>query len=433
MAVAVEMPKLGNTVEECVLTAWRKRKGDVVASGEVIADIETDKTAFELTATSGGTILETFFDAGALVPVFTAVCVIGAPGERIEEFRPAISPTEGHSPPATAVRTEAGGRAAVSTAAPPIGAGRLSPRARRFSREHEFRSLAVTGTGPGGRVLEGDLRDLLPRSTAAPALEPGGPVAPPAAATMVTPDGHPARAGERPGTPLTRVRQTIADRLRAGLSSTAQYTLQGSANAQHLLALRRQLKASPDTAEISIGDLVLFCAIRALLEVPDLNAELVDGVVYRHARVHMAFACDTSRGLVVPVVRDSQNLSLRGLSRRITELTGQAVAGGIAADDLSGGTFTVSNLGGLGIEAFTPILNPPQVAILGVDAIQVRPVRNRMATSSSSNSIGLSLTVDHQVIDGAPGARFLGVLKSKIEAVRSAMQDLIVIGVRTRR
>jgi pyruvate dehydrogenase E2 component (dihydrolipoamide acetyltransferase) len=162
---------------------------------------------------------------------------------------------------------------------------------------------------------------------------------------------------------------------------------------------------------------VVFCTIQALLEVPDLNAELVGDTLCRHAAVHMAFACDTARGLVVPVVRDSQKLSLGELSRRIKELASQAVAGAIAPDDLSGGTFTVSNLGSFGIESFTPVINPPQIAILGVDSIQVKPIRKADGNIEFIDAIGLSLTVDHQVVDGVPGAKFLSTVKDKIQRV----------------
>ena len=150
----------------------------------------------------------------------------------------------------------------------------------------------------------------------------------------------------------------------------------------------------------------------------DLNAEFVDGRIYKHAEVHVGFACDTPRGLMVPVVRDAHTLTAGELSTRMKELTAQAVAGTIAVDDLTGGTFTVSNLGGLGIESFTPLLNPPQVAILGVDAIGLKAVR-REGRIEFIDSIGLSITLDHQVIDGAPGARFLKVVKEKIENVES--------------
>jgi pyruvate dehydrogenase E2 component (dihydrolipoamide acetyltransferase) len=218
---------------------------------------------------------------------------------------------------------------------------------------------------------------------------------------------------------MSSVRQKIAKRLRESLTSTAQYTLHSSANAGQLLAVRKKMKGSASTADININDLVVFCTVRALLEVPDLNVQFFDGVVHRSAEVHLAFACDTDRGLVVPVVRDCQDLSLVGLARRMKELATQAVQGSIAVDDLSGGTFTVSNLGSLGVESFTPVLNPPQVAILGVNAILLKPTRKPDGNIEFVDSIGLSLTLDHQVIDGAPGAKFLKVIRDKIEHAES--------------
>jgi pyruvate dehydrogenase E2 component (dihydrolipoamide acetyltransferase) len=202
--------------------------------------------------------------------------------------------------------------------------------------------------------------------------------------------------------------------MRESLAATAQYTLHSSADARGLLALRKRAKAA--AADITIGDLAAFCAVQALVEFPALNSEWIDGRIHSHAEVHLAFACDTPRGLMAPVVRHADKLTVFELARKMHELAAQAIGGTISVDDLSGATFTVSNLGGLGIELFTPLLNPPQVAILGVDAIQVKPVRGEDGIEFI-DSIGFSLTCDHQAIDGAPGARFLQVLKAKIESV----------------
>lgn len=222
-------------------------------------------------------------------------------------------------------------------------------------------------------------------------------------------------------------RAIIARRLRESLASTAQYTLHASASAAGLLSLRAQIKKASATGrvpDITVNALVTFCTVRALLETPDLNAELIDGTIVRHQAVHMGFACDTPRGLLVPVVRDAHALSIGELARRMNDLAAQAVDGSISPDQLSGATFTISNLGGLGVEAFTPVINVPQVAILGVGAIQVKPVRTD-GRLEFVDAIGLSLTCDHQVIDGAPGARFLRTLKEKIEYVE---YDLILRG-----
>jgi pyruvate dehydrogenase E2 component (dihydrolipoamide acetyltransferase) len=197
------------------------------------------------------------------------------------------------------------------------------------------------------------------------------------------------------------------------LVSTAQYTMHASARATGLLALRASMPR-----EINVNHLVTFCTIETLLEVPALNAEFRDGRIVTHSEVHLGFACDTPRGLLVPVVRNADALCVDELAARMRELAALAVAGTIAADDLTGATFTISNLGNLGIEAFTPLLNPPQVAILGVGAIQLKPVR-RHGSIEFADAIGLSLTCDHQVIDGAPGAGFLQALKHNIENVES--------------
>lgn len=375
MATPVEAPKLGNTVEELLISRWVKRKGEKVAAGDVVAEIETDKATFEVTSPVDGVLLESFFDEGALVPVFTNIFVVGDPGETVESFRPGSAP---HEQPAAAPPSEpASHETARVSERTSVGSGRLSPRARRFAREHNFRPSNVAGSGPSGRILEADLKKLF---------------------------GSGAR--------ISKVRERIARRMRESLATTAQYTLNTTADARGLLAIRARTKA------VNINHLVTFCAVEALLDVPSVNVEFIDGAIHEHSAVHIGFACDTPRGLLVPVVRNAQEMCVDELAARMQELAAKAVEGTIAPDDLSGATFTVSNLGALGIETFTPLLNPPQVAILGVGAIQVKPVRHG-GQVDFIDAIGLSLTCDHQIVDGAPGARFLQVVKSKIEDVES--------------
>ena len=428
MATPVEMPQLGTSVEECVLTRWLKREGDVIAAGDPIAEIETDKTTFEVSAPVAGTLLARFFDEGALVPVFTNLFVIGAPGESTESFRPAaggatraaaatsggpVAPTSANSP---SVVREATTRRAIA----------FSPRASRFAAAHNFYPASIAGSGPGGRVLEHDLRRAF-EAGASPQSRPEPVAAPP------LPDHG----------PVTGLRATIARRMRESLASTAQYTLNGSADATGLVSLRARVKTrmADGLRDITIGDLVAFCTVQALLDAPGLNAEYIDGRIVQHAHVHLAFAVDTPRGLLAPVVRNAQDLSVVELSAQLKALAESAVTGAIQPDDLSGATFTVSNLGSLGIESFTPLINPPQVAILGVGTIQPRVVRRTgprdvvriretsarraMALAGSVefvDSLGLSLTCDHQVVDGVPGARFLQVVRRKIESVESLVE-----------
>jgi pyruvate dehydrogenase E2 component (dihydrolipoamide acetyltransferase) len=390
MATPVELPQLGNTVEECLITRWVKRAGDQVAAGDIVAEIETDKTTFEIAAPVAGTVLATFFDEGALVKVLTNLFVIGDPGEAVDAFAPG-----------TAHGSDIAARAASPTAAPqsdvdmPQAAGAgpgtapFSPRARRLAAQHGLDTAAIVGTGPGGRVIERDVRQAY--ASAAP--------------TSRTP-------------PASNLRATIARRMRESLSSTAQYTLHASAPATGLLTLRARLKGTPALAHVTINDLIAFCTIQALLDVPALNAEYIDGRIVERADVHLGFAVDTPRGLLAPVVRKAHTLTLSELATTAKELASRAVSGTIAPDDLAGGTFTVSNLGALGIEWFTPLINLPQVAILGVGAIQPKPARVA-GRVELVDAVGLSLTCDHQVIDGAPGARFLQRLAEKIASVEA--------------
>jgi len=269
----------------------------------------------------------------------------------------------------------------------------MSPRARRFAEVHNFHPAAVVGSGPGGRILEEDLRKLYETRPAQAAKPAGG----------------------------SRVRATIARRMRESLASTAQYTLNASADAEGLLVMRARIKASKGAADININHLVAYCTILALREIPSLNAEFIDGQMVEHTEIHLGFACDTPKGLLVPVIRNAHAMTLAALAARMQELAARATAGTIAADDLSGATFTISNLGNLGIESFTPLINPPQVAILGVNAIQLKPVRKN-GRVEFIDAIGFSLTCDHQAIDGAPGARFLQILKAKIESVEAECQ-----------
>jgi pyruvate dehydrogenase E2 component (dihydrolipoamide acetyltransferase) len=420
MATPIEMPKLGNAVEECVLARWYKRPGETVASGDILADIETDKANFELTAPVDGTLLTVFFGDGDVVPVFTTVAVVGDPGEPVDQYRPqAASPVQ--EPQADAPPAPAAASLSEPESAPAASGAAMSPRARRFAQEHDFFPGAVAGSGPGGRVLEDDLKKLyysahrpVPSAEASTADRDGlrG------ARTATGESAAPVDPAARPVSP-SRLRVTIARRMRQSLASTAQYTLNASADATGLLSLRARVKAAgsaEDAAALNINAMVLFCAVKALAAVPEVNVEFIDGTIYQHSRIHLGFACDTPRGLLVPVIRDSQLLTLPQLAAKAKTLTAEAVEGSIAPDDLAGGTFTVSNLGTYGIESFSPILNAPQVAILGVNAIQLKPVR-RDGVVEFVDQIGISLTSDHQVIDGAPAARFLKTVREQIEHI----------------
>ena len=296
----------------------------------------------------------------------------------------------------------------------------MSPRARRFAAGHGFLPAPIVGSGPGGRVLEADLQRLYDQSARPTPL-----------ARRLLAEGYELRS-DAPGVvraadlgpptkKLSRAREITARRMRQSLDSTAQYTMSTSADATGLLALRSRVKAraaAPGLPDININEMVMFCAVRALALRPEVNVELVDGGIRAHGEINIGFACDTPKGLLVPVVRQAGRLSLPELARQVKELTQKALGGTLSPDDMAGGTFTVSNLGMYGVETFTPILNPPQVAILGVDSITLKPVRRDGAVVFVDH-LGLSITCDHQVIDGAPGARFLATVREQVEQIET--------------
>lgn len=448
MATPIVMPKAGNSVEECLLTGWRVKAGDVVKAGDIVADIETDKAAFEIESPAAGTVLALFWPAGELVPVMQNLCVIGDAGEDVSSFRPAGAEAEAAPAPAAAL---APAEAAPSTAAPaapaaePAANAPLSPRARRFVAEHPFVVPAIQGSGPGGRILEKDVMEAYhqaPRLTPAAAKLAAEGVAAPVAGTGVggmvraADMGKPAVAAApaaEPSAPapqavavpaaavteikISNIRKIIAKRLHESLAGLAQYTLNAEADVSGLLALRKRIKAQGEAlglANVNIGDMVMFAVVRALAKHPEVNAEFDGTVIRQYASVNLGFACDTPRGLMVPVVHGAQTKTLAQLAGRSKELAKQAAAGSISPDLLQGGTFTVSNLGAFGITTFTPVINAPQVAILGVGTTVLRPVRVGEAVEYH-DMMQLSLTLDHRVVDGAPGARFLQTLTALLE------------------
>jgi pyruvate dehydrogenase E2 component (dihydrolipoamide acetyltransferase) len=293
------------------------------------------------------------------------------------------------------------------------GARPVSPRARKLAAAHGIDAAALAGSGPRGRVI---VRDVQAR------LDAGG--------LQTTENRNKTSRQEAPithgtkGSPANTVklagaRRVIAERMLASLQSTAQLTLHASADARMLQDRRARLKATPagyGLQGISINDLVLYAASRVLARRPDVNALLVGDEIEQHAAVQLGFAVDTPRGLLVPVIRDAHTLTLRALSQQAKALAEAAVAGKITPDALQGGTFTVSNLGAFGVEAFTPVLNAPQVAILGVGNIALKPVQVDDAVQFVPR-IGLSLTIDHRALDGAPAARFLAELADTIANV----------------
>ncbi|NMA40689.1 MAG: 2-oxo acid dehydrogenase subunit E2 [Lentisphaerae bacterium] len=450
MANAVVMPKAGNTVEECLLSKWRVKVGDVVKTGDIICDIETDKSAIEVESTGDGTVLALFWQEGDLVPVLQNIMALGNPGEDVSALAPsgAADAAPAAAPAATPTAAAAApAPAATSTAASGVDNAPMSPRARKFVAEHPFVVPAIVGSGAGGRIMEKDVatayQSAARLSPVAAAMQAAG-VAAPAAGTGVggmilgadMGKAAPAAAAAAPAAapaavpasdsvvdvitekPFPHIRKIIAKRLHESLNSMAQYTLNAEADVTGLLALRQRIKAGAESLElanINIGDMVMFAVIKALQKHPEFNAEFSDNVLRMHSSINMGFACDTPRGLMVPVLHNAQTLSLPEMAKTVKSMAKQANDGNINPDLLAGATFTVTNLGALGITTFTPVISAPQVAILGVCKTLLRPVRNKQGDIEYRDFMQFSLTMNHMVLDGAPGARFLQTIKNIVE------------------
>lgn len=440
MATIVVMPQLGNSVESCIIVEWMIAEGDTVAVDQTLASIETDKSTMEVPSTAEGTVLKLLWEEGDEVPVKDPLIIVGEPGEDISGLVPG-----GDAAPAEAAAAPAEQAAAPEAAAPAFATeratGAVSPRARALAASNGVDASAIAeGSGPHGRVIE---RDVAAAIAAGPVLTSaaraagvsaaegtgiGGRVsvadagrAPEAAPAAVA---APVAAADFPGAstsaPLKGVRKVVAKRMMESLTSTAQLTLNTTANAAGILAMRKKVKNADGSLglnKITLNDLVCFAVSRTLLKYPAFNAHLEDGVLTEFEQVHLGFACDTPRGLLVPVIRSAQALGLKAFSDEAKRLAGGAIDGSLSPEFLSGGTFTVSNIGSFGIETFTPVINLPQTAILGVGAITPRPTVAADGSIGVEQRLNLSLTIDHQVIDGADGARFLRDLVAAIENI----------------
>ena len=441
MATIVVMPQLGNSVESCIIVEWMIAEGDTVSVDQTLASIETDKSTMEVPSTAEGTVLKLLWEEGDEVPVKDPLIIVGEPGEDISGLVPGgdAAPAEADAP---AEQAAAAPEAAAPAFATERATGAVSPRARALAASNGVDASAIAeGSGPHGRVIERDVAAAIAagpvltsaaRAAGVSAAEGTGiggrvsvadagraPEAAPAAAVAA-----PAAAADFPGAstsaPLKGVRKVVAKRMMESLTSTAQLTLNTTANAAGILAMRKKVKNADEALglnKITLNDLVCFAVSRTLLKYPVFNAHLEDGVLTEFEQVHLGFACDTPRGLLVPVIRSAQALGLKAFSDEAKRLAGGAIEGSLSPEFLSGGTFTVSNIGSFGIETFTPVINLPQTAILGVGAITPRPTVAADGSIGVEQRLNLSLTIDHQVIDGADGARFLRDLVAAIDNI----------------
>jgi pyruvate dehydrogenase E2 component (dihydrolipoamide acetyltransferase) len=447
MATEVILPKLGQTMEEGTIVEWLKEEGDEVRRGEILFTVESDKATLEAESPSRGYLRKVLVPAGETVAVLTPVAIVSRTlDEDISSFTPAG--TSG-----AAARSAEPTAPSGAVAGPCVQEGRIfaSPRARMRARENDLELNLIAGSGPNGRIVERDVLAYLerrPRATplarkvaaelgvdlatvdgtgiggrivredvdaAAVASEPAAPPATPQPISPVAPklapmDGIVSR-------PLTGLRGIIAERMAFSAHTAARVTLVTEVDATAFVEARTRLKAEVSEEwgfAPGYNDLLALIVARALREHAQVNVRLNRDQVETLPHVNLGMAVDTPRGLLVPVIRDADTLGLRAFGERFRQMVARAREGRSLPDDLSGGTFTITNLGMYGVDAFTPIMNPPEAAILGVGRIQSKPVV-REGQIEARDVVTLSLAFDHRLIDGAPAARFLQHIAQMVE------------------
>jgi pyruvate dehydrogenase E2 component (dihydrolipoamide acetyltransferase) len=406
MATPVVMPKQGQSVETCIITRWFKAPGDRVAKGDVLFSYETDKAAFDMEAPAEGILLDTFFDEGDEVPVLINVAVIGKPGEDIKSFYPAGETAE---PPhdETDQQSQKVKEEELTFPFPKDNRIRISPRAKRLAEEKGIDYKSIKGSGPNQRIIVSDIEDVL-------------------AGKGVSQLEEARDEAEYKDQPLSNVRKMISNAMHTSLQNAAQLTHHMSADVRPLLNTRRKIKeeltSDPRKPDITLNDMICRCVVRALIKHRELNSHFLDDNIRIFNRIHLGFAVDTPRGLMVPVIKNADEMSLPQLSAELKSAADACRKGSINPELIqsTAASFTVSNLGNYGVEMFTPVINLPQVAILGVCTITNRPVDLGNNTFGFVPHIGLSLTYDHRAVDGGPATLFLKEIKQEIENFKLA-------------
>ena len=440
MATKVILPKLGQTMEEGIIVEWLKKEGDLVNRGDVLFQVESDKAVLEVEARVKGVLRKILAGKGAKVPVLTVVGIIAQPDEEIGDLLAGdgqeSAEEEGPDNPAPQAAAQ------PSPGAETRESGRIfaSPRARKLARGKNLDIATLEGTGPGGRIIEKDVLAYLARQPLATAaaqrvaaklgvrLDTVPSTGARISAAEVLSASQPASAvdaqesasASRPEgevRPMSSLQAIVAERMAASAHTAAAVTLQSGVDATELVALRARLREALDQElgfSLTYNDLLGIMVARCLVDYPYMNVQL-DLAGIRHIEaVNLGIAVDTERGLLVPTIRGADKLGIKAFAIQAHELIARAREGRCLPDELTGGTFTITNLGMLGVDLFTPIINLPECAILGVGRIRPEPavlggevvVRQRM---------WLSLTFDHRLVDGAPAARFFQALMRTIE------------------
>ncbi|WP_437493107.1 dihydrolipoamide acetyltransferase family protein [Sorangium sp. So ce1014] len=437
MAKVLELPKLSPTMEEGQISAWHKKEGDTIDIDDLLADVETDKATMEYKSFDRGTLLKILVPPGSVVQLGQPVAIIGNPGEDISALAggsgggaPAPQPSAAEAQPKGDRAAQPAGGAAPSgeapaTTAPPAARGdavspptqpaapqpssdgrvKASPYVRKLGRERGLDLTSVAGTGPRGRIVARDLEGLKPAPTAAAA-------APAAPGELAAPEVR----------PLSMMRKAIARRLTESKQTVPHFYLSIDVDADPLNALREQINAdlAATAAEgekppkISFNDLLVKACAIALVRVPECNAQFTSDAILIHRRVDISVAVAVPEGLVTPVVRDVDRKQVLDIAAEVRELAGRAKAKKLRPEEMANGTFSISNLGMYGIDNFGAVINPPEGAILAVGQVRREPVV-RGEQVVPGRRLGMTLSCDHRVVDGAVGATFLKVLRQLLE------------------
>ncbi len=428
----IQMPKLSDTMTEGTLVAWKKKKGDKVSTGDVIAEIETDKATMEWESPEDGTLTEIYVEEGGKVEIGQRIAFIGAEGEEApaeEEKKPAAkdekaAPAETEAPapaeeekpetaPPEAEKKEKPAPAKAESKAKPAaseskddGRVKASPLARRLAGEQSIDLAQIEGSGPEGRIVEADVR-------AAMKSQPSG------AAPASTPKkSAPAKAGPGSRLQLSGMRKVIAERLVSSLGPVPHFYLSIEIDAGPLMTSRAELKAAgegTDTSKITVNDFILKASVAAAAKVPKVNASFDEDAIVQYEDVDLAIAVAIEDGLITPVIRAAQSKSLLEISEAVKDLAHRARNKRMKPEEFQGGTFTVSNLGGYGIDSFSAIINPPQSFILAIGAVSKQAVVDDCDQIGVGHRLAITMSCDHRVIDGALGAEYLKELRHLLE------------------
>jgi pyruvate dehydrogenase E2 component (dihydrolipoamide acetyltransferase) len=423
--------------EECTLVAWHKAEGDAVKKGDVLFEIETDKSNMDVEAFEEGVLLKRLVEEGQTVPVNAVCAYVGEPGEAIPDgpavaaAAPSVAKSQAASEPTSAAVAPAATVAATAATRSSDDARlRISPRASRLAADSGLDPRTIAGTGPEGRITERDVKAALettsatasavavsPRPAQASALNQ-------APAPISAPASYPSDPDDAAPRQMSRMRRVIAERLTLSATTVPQFTVTVAVDMTRILALRAELKAAGAAITVTVTDFMVSAAAQTLVEFPDVNSRTDGTSVWLRRRVHMGIAVALPDGLVVPVIRDADRLSLDDLHARTAQLAEAARNGTLSPDEMTGSTFTISNLGMFGVDEFCAIINPGESAILAVSSIVPTPV-------AVGDGIGirqimkLTLTSDHRLVDGELAARFLNALRRRLQDADAFRGDIL--------